>query len=121
MKKSIITKNGIKIAAISSEDVIVGSAGDALDLIMSAAYEDEATRFIIEKRAITEDFFNLRTGIAGEITQKFVNYNMKLAIVGDFSGYESKALKDYIYECNKGKHLFFLGTMEEAVEKLIKV
>ena len=32
-------------------------------------------------------FFNLRTGLAGEIMQKFVNYHLRLVIIGDLSGH----------------------------------
>jgi len=55
----------------------------------------------VHKAAITEEFFDLSTSIAGEVAQKFVNYGFKLAIIGDFSGYASKSLHDYIYECKR--------------------
>ncbi len=50
-----------------------------------------------------------------------MNYNMKIAIVGDFSKYNSKSLKDFIYECNKGKHIFFKSTLEEGLKSLHEV
>lgn len=56
--------------------------------------------------------------IAGDILQKFVNYGIKLAIFGDFSKYTSKPLKDFIYECNQGKDVFFVKDEAEAVEIL---
>ena len=43
---------------------------------------------------------------------------MKLAIIGDFSGYTSKPLRDFIYESNNGNHVFFVSSEAEAVEKL---
>ena len=49
--------------------------------------------------------------------QKFINYR-KIAIVGDFSEYTSKPLKDFIFESNKGNSIFFVPTLEEAVRKL---
>ena len=45
---------------------------------------------------------------------------MKLAIVGDFDKYESKSLKAFIYECNRGKDIFFTGSIDEAVTMLGK-
>lgn len=56
--------------------------------------------------------------IAGDILQKFVNYGIKFAIFGDFTGYISKPLKDFIYECNQGKDVFFAKDETEAVEIL---
>jgi len=43
---------------------------------------------------------------------------VKIAIIGDFSVYPSKSLKDFIYECNKGKDVFFLSDEKQAIEKL---
>lgn len=56
--------------------------------------------------------------IASDILQKFVNYGIKFAIFGDFTGYTSKPLKDFIYECNQGKDVFFAKDEAEAVEIL---
>jgi hypothetical protein len=60
----------------------------------------------------------LRTGKAGEILQKFSNYRVQLAIVGDYSKYNSKSLTDFIYESNKGRNINFVNSMEEALNVL---
>ncbi|MFA6984095.1 MAG: DUF4180 domain-containing protein, partial [Sedimentibacter sp.] len=73
---------------------------------------------ILNKSAICEEFFDLKTKLAGDILQKFVNYHVKIAIVGDFSVYTSKSLRDFIYESNKGKTIFFLQDEKQAIEKL---
>ncbi len=65
-------------------------------------------------------FFNLRTGIAGEILQKFSTYNVQLAIIGDYSKYNSKSFKDFIFESNKYRRINFVCTLEEALERLTK-
>jgi len=62
----------------------------------------------------------LKTGVAGEILQKFSTYNMQLAIVGDFSVFSSKSLKDFIYESNRTGKIVFVATTDEAIEKLSK-
>lgn len=73
---------------------------------------------IVRKMNVTEDFFDLKTRIAGEILQKYTNYKMKLAIVGDFGVYASKSLRDFIFESNKGTQVFFLPDEKAALEKL---
>jgi hypothetical protein len=115
--KIIETTKG-KIAVIGSDVPIITDAQTALDLAATLFYEHECQRIAINKAAVTEDFFKLSTGVAGEIVQKLVNYRYRLAIIGDFSGYTSKPLRDYIYECNRGNHLFFVDSEQAAIEKL---
>lgn len=118
MDKNIININGILVAVIKSEKPVITDTQSALDLIASVSYYDMCDCMAIYKEAISEDFFKLSTGLAGEVLQKFVNYLKKLAVIGDFSIYSSKPLNDFIYECNKGNDIFFVSSEKEAVEKL---
>lgn len=118
MEINKITENNMDIAVVSSDEILITDVQSALDFIATVQYQADCNRIVLDKSTICEDFFNLRTGIAGEILQKFVNYDVKLAIVGDFSVYSSKSLRDFIYESNHGKDLFFLGNDKEAIQKL---
>ena len=118
MQKRIIQKNDISIAVIYSDELVIADAQSALDLIASINYHDDCQRIAINKGAIIEDFFELSTGVAGEILQKFSNYLSKIAIIGDFSNYKSKPLNDFIFECNKGKTVFFVKDEQNAIDKL---
>lgn len=111
-----IQLKNIRAVAVGPEERL-DSVQAVLDLMATVMF-DGCAAVIIPKEALPEAFFQLRTGFAGEVLQKFSNYRMKIAIIGDFGGYESQSLKDFIYECNKGKQVFFKGTMEEAVEAL---
>jgi hypothetical protein len=106
------------IARIRSETLLITDVSSALDLMTTVKYEAKCDRMIIDKSAVAEDFFKLSTCLAGEVLQKYINYRVKLAIVGDFSLYTSKPLKDFIRESNRGRDFFFVGTDEEAIEKL---
>ena len=106
------------IAVVSGDEIVVTDTQSALDMAMTVKYETGATKIVIDKNMICEDFFILSTGIAGEILQKFMNYHVKMAIYGDFSHYTSKPLKDFIYESNHGKDFFFVSSKEEAIKKL---
>ena len=118
MKISVINENNAEIAIINSEHILITDVRSALDFFATVDYETGCSRMIINKSSICEEFFDLSTRIAGEILQKFINYRKKIAIIGDFSIYKSKSLKDFIYECNKGKDIFFLSNEKEAIEKL---
>lgn len=112
------TQNGKTVAIVTGPETAISDAQSALDLIMTAKYEAGTNLLAVAKEAIVEDFFILSRGLAGEVLQKFINYHAKIAIFGDFSGYTSRPLKDFIYESNNGKDVFFVGTLEEAVERL---
>ena len=112
------TVNGVNVAVVTSEELVIADVQAALDLIATAWYEAECDRIVVHKTMLAESFFDLKTRLAGDILQKFINYKAKLAIVGDFSVYASKSLKDFIYESNNGNDIFFLPTEQQAIEKL---
>jgi hypothetical protein len=118
MDIKLIHTPGGDIAVIHSEDILIADVPSTLDLIATIGYEHGANRIAMNKSAVSEDFFKLSTGFAGEVVQKFVTYDCKLAIIGDFSLYTSKPLHDYMYECNNGNHLYFVSDEDEAVGKL---
>ena len=120
MEVKAIEVNGIGIALVQSDKVLIADLQSALDFMMTVQYETGYNRIILNKSAIGEGFFDLSTKLAGEILQKFITYDVKLAIIGDFSVYKSKSLQAFIYESNKGKDIFFLPEIEAAIEKLSK-
>jgi hypothetical protein len=111
------TNENIVIAELTDTDFIISRSQEILDLIGDLASSD-CSRMIIYERNFHPDFFNLKTGLAGDILQKFSNYRIRLAIIGDFSVYESKSLKDFIRECNNGRMIYFSDTLDSALIKL---
>lgn len=119
MKYEIIQSKGITdIAHVLELNAPICDGQSVLDMLMTIAYENNAIRVILPKELLCESFFDLRTKVAGEVLQKVSNYRMKLAIVGDFSIYDSKALQDFIYECNTGHDVFFVKDLAEAIQRL---
>ena len=115
-----VAKSSKTVAIITSNDKLITDVQSSLDLIMTAKYETETNLIAIDKNAIVDEFFVLSSGLAGEILQKFINYQAKIAIWGDFSKYTSKPLKDFIYENNKGNDIFFVATKDDAVDCLVR-
>lgn len=62
--------------------------------------------------------FRLRYSLFHREIKRFINYGIKFAVYGDFSRYTSKPLKDFIYESNHGKDVFFTSDWEETVKRL---
>jgi hypothetical protein len=109
--------DGILVGEETDEGKFISEVQDAVDLLGNLYYS-KCSRIILKESNFHPDFFRLHTGLAGEILQKFSNYSIKLAIIGDFTKYQSKPLQDLIRECNKGKSVFFLENIDDALIKL---
>jgi hypothetical protein len=109
--------NGVPIGELVASDEPLRGTQDVLDLI-GTFYPEHLAALILHEENLAPEFFQLRSGLAGEILQKLVTYQVKVAIVGNFQKYAGKALADFIYECNKGSQIFFVPTREEALERL---
>ncbi|HWR72074.1 MAG TPA: DUF4180 domain-containing protein [Nitrospirota bacterium] len=119
MEQRIIEVNDQHIVEYISGEIEIRSAQDALDLMADAGSRG-IRDLIVHEKNIIPDFFDLRTGLAGEILQKFSNYDMRLSIVGDFSKHNSKSLAAFIAECNRGIRVFFVPDTDTAARKLTR-
>lgn len=106
--------NGKDIVALSENGVVIHNAQEFLDIVLNLPSD----RVIIYKENIPEEFFDLRSGLAGEILQKAVNYSTQLGIVGDLSRYPSRSLKAFVSESNKSDKIIFTDTLDEALQRL---
>ncbi|MCU0417976.1 MAG: DUF4180 domain-containing protein [Cytophagaceae bacterium] len=106
------------MAEVLSSEIIIHTVSDGLDILVNLYYQD-FDRIILHQKNISPDFFDLKSGIAGEMLQKFSNYRVRLAIIGDFSAFNSKSLNAFIIESNKGKQIHFVHSLEEAIQVLI--
>lgn len=106
------------VALAAGPGLLIHDAQSALELIAEVWYTTHCDRILADKTTVSEAFFDLRTGVAGEVLQKFSNYQARLAIIGDFQGYQSKSLAAFIAECNRGGHILFLADEAEALSRL---
>ncbi|MFE0098238.1 DUF4180 domain-containing protein, partial [Streptomyces sp. NPDC059015] len=74
----------VPVLLCAAEGKPIAGEADALDLIGDAMYQG-ARWVAVPAERFDESFFVLRTRVAGDIVQKFVNYRLGLAIVGDIS------------------------------------
>jgi len=108
------TINNIAVAELTDNTFIINKVQDALDLMADVSCKD-CNRMIVYENNLNKDFFDLSTRFAGEILQKFSNYQFKLVIIGDFSKYKSKSLQDFIRESNRGNRIFFTEDLQSAL------
>jgi len=88
--------------------------------IIGDAYGSEARVMAIPVERLGPGFLTLGTRIAGEVIQKFVNYGFQVAFVGDVSAAvaDSDALRDFIRESNRGRHVWFVDNLATLEAKL---
>ena len=107
MKIEIRQINGIPIAEVISDDLVIRETQDALDLIMDPEIFWPA-QIALPRAAFDPKFFDLKTGLAGDVMQKFINYKAKLIVIGDFSDL-SENFQALIRESNRGGQIVFVG------------
>ncbi|MFZ6000233.1 MAG: DUF4180 domain-containing protein, partial [Bacteroidota bacterium] len=111
------TINEHSIAEVVSDQIVFRTTQEAVEVMMNCYYNG-ASKMIVYEQHLPAEFFDLKTGFAGDVLQKFSTYQIQLAIVGDFTKYTSKSLKDFIYESNQMKRINFVGSLEEALDRL---
>lgn len=109
----------MNVLEVESDGPRLRTEDDAVELI-GEALGVHADWVAIPMDRLDDDFFDLSTRLAGHFVQKFVNYRLRLAIVGDISRHtaRSAALGDFIGEANRGDQLWFVADREELDRRL---
>jgi hypothetical protein len=117
MAAQLIDIAGQRCAVLDAGGDAVRDAASARDLIMEA-WEHRASLLAVPVSRFDPSFFDLRSGVAGDVLQKFVNYRIKCAVVGDVSAYieASKPFRDLVVESNRGRDFFFVPDMDALAE-----
>lgn len=113
--------SGIRVLHLDTEGDPISTSDDAADLVGSA-WSHRATMVAVPVARLDPNFFNLRSGIAGEIAQKLVDYRLRLAVIGDLSAQLQKnsALRDWVQESNSGDHIWFLDDTLALEDKMAR-
>ena len=115
MDYRIIEKTDIKYIEFARDTVSLSSEADILDII-STSLENSNYYVALHYEGISNEFFNLKSGFAGEVLQKFVNYGVRAAIIiNNEEGLEIR-FKEMLSEANKGNQYGFFRDISEAEE-----
>jgi len=119
MPDTLITIQNMQALVCAPDGEKLKSERDAADLI-GEALSSGAELIVVPVERLEDDFFELKTRLAGEIIQKFVTYRQRLVILGDISHYiaQSRAFKDFVYETNYGNQVWFLANLQELNARL---
>ena len=104
----VLPSDGPPVTPHAARDLI----GDALTI--------GSTTVVIPVERFEAAFFDLRSGIAGDIVQAFVTYGLRLAVVGDLPpvASSSRSFAAFVREANRGEQLWFVETADELEARL---
>lgn len=113
---------GTGILRIPADGPPLARAQDAVDLI-GDAWSTGSSTVAIPVARLDAAFFDLRSGLLGEVTQKFAQYRIRVAVVGDIAAplAGSRAFTDYVRETNAGDQVWFVADDAELASRLAAV
>jgi hypothetical protein len=101
---AVVVHGTTRVLEVAPEGPPVGTGQDALDLI-GDAWGQDATWVALPVGRLDARYFDLRSGVAGELAQRFQNYGVRLAVVGDVGPHTaaSDAFRDLVREAGRGR------------------
>ncbi|MDO3700930.1 DUF4180 domain-containing protein [Micromonospora sp. C28SCA-DRY-2] len=109
---------GVPVLVCDPAGPVIATERDALDLIGAAFLGAQVVA--VPASRLDDSFFTLGTRFAGEVMQKFVNYRLRLAVVGDISRHlaASSALRALVHESNRSDHVWFVPDLDALDARL---
>ena len=100
-----------KIIIASDRGIAIRSFSDIPDAISACLGK---AGVILTKDDLAPEFFELRSGLAGELLQKFVNYKLRAAIVLPDAEAYGERFSELAYEHRSHSLIRFVSSMDEA-------
>lgn len=115
----LIEIGSTRVLLFAGSGPLLAGPADANDFI-GEAWSVSAEMLAIPVERLGPDVLNLRTRVGGEIFQKFANYRLRCAIVGDIAAAldGSAALRDFVRETNEGRALWFVADIDRLRTRL---
>ncbi|MEJ2857772.1 MULTISPECIES: DUF4180 domain-containing protein [unclassified Saccharothrix] len=109
---------GVQVLECDPDGPPIATVDDALELIGAVFLGAQVAA--VPVRRLDERFFALGTRFAGDVMQKFVNYRLCLAIVGDIAEHlaSSSALRALVAESNRSDHVWFVPDFDALDDRL---
>ena len=101
MELEVVTRNGGRWLEGPEGQPLLRRVSDVIELL-ETSIEHGTSRVLLHAENLTDAFFELASGEAGEILQKCRNYGLKLAVVADPAG--GGHVREMIREENRGAH-----------------
>ena len=100
-----------RILIASDSGISIRSFGDISDALGACI---GAAGLILTENDLAREFFDLRTGLAGEFFQKFINYKLRVAIVLPAPEAYGERFGELAYEHATHNMIRFVRSIDEA-------
>ncbi len=119
MEYKVVKHEGGSYVEVLSSPVPLRTEQDAVDLV-ALCMEHQVELLLLHRNVLAEDFYALRTGIAGQMIQKWINYHVKTAAVAPIELIQQGKFKEMAAESNKSNHFGIFESEEEAGRWLLQ-
>ena len=118
MNFNIITKKNGRYLNCTPFTGVLSSEKDAIELV-SACISNDTGNLLLHERSVSPDFFNLRTGLAGAVLNKFQIYNIKIALIIEDMELLEGRFGELVMESNKGNEFRVYDSVQAAEEWIL--
>jgi Domain of unknown function (DUF4180) len=113
-----VTKDGQTYLECVPSEWRLESEREALELV-AACGENETDRLLLHAESLTEDFYRLRTGLAGTILLKFDTYRIQVAAVIPLERVNQGRFQEMVLELNRGDQFRVFQNRDQAEAWLV--
>jgi hypothetical protein len=117
MELNIQVKNDQQFVEAESQELFVKNPSE-INSVLETCLSHRINRVLLYSENLSNDFFDLKTGMAGEILQKFRNYGIHVALILNSELNLSTKFRQLMSEENLGNYFRFFSTREAALEWL---
>lgn len=116
---TLLSQAGKRYVASCTSNRFICTPQDFVDLLAWGS-ESKTNLFVLEDLNFVPEFYDLKTGLAGEVLQKLSNYSARLAIVGTFEMVVCERFRELMSESNKGSQVRFARSRDEAISWMMR-
>ena len=96
------------------------SESDVLDII-GICISNDIGLLMLREEVFSEEFINLKSGLAGIVLQKFINYHIKASVAIEDKSKIQGRFKELISELNKGNDFRVFDNTQDAEEWILNI
>jgi hypothetical protein len=113
MNTRLVNHNQQSYLECIEDEQRIQSENDALELVASCS-ENQIDRLMLHGGSLNADFYKLKTGLAGAVLQKFINYHIRVAAVIPMELVNQGRFYEMVLEANRGRQFRVFQDLQTA-------